>query len=77
MRGRLDAEMKSWMTSVAMYTAILGVVVVVILAMSGLALLTWLIIVSVANDEITRDWLIFLGSIVQSGLPWLHVLLVG
>ncbi|WP_331371287.1 hypothetical protein [Sinorhizobium chiapasense] len=55
--------MKSWMTSVAMYMAILGVVVIVILAMSGLALLTWLIIVSVQNDEITRDWLILLGSI--------------
>lgn len=38
MRGRLDAEMKSWMTSVAMYMAIVGVVVVVILAMSALGL---------------------------------------
>lgn len=63
MRARLAAEMKSWMTSVAMYMATLGVVVVVILAMSALALLTWLIAGSVVNDEIPRDWLIFLGSI--------------
>ncbi len=55
--------MKCWMTSAATYMAMLGVVVVVILAMSALALLTWLIVVSVANDEIPRDWLIFLGSI--------------
>lgn len=63
MRGRLATEKKSWMTSVAMYMAILGGVVVAILAMSALALLTWLIAGSVANDEIPRDWLIFLGSI--------------
>ncbi|OAI84237.1 hypothetical protein AYO27_13410 [Rhizobium sp. GHKF11] len=42
---------------------ILGVVVVVILAMSALALLTWVIVPSVTNDEIPREWLIFLGSI--------------
>lgn len=55
--------MKSWMTSVGTYMANLGVVVVVILGMSALALLTWLIVVSFTNGEIPRDWLIFLGSI--------------
>nr|WP_250810684.1 hypothetical protein [Neorhizobium tomejilense] len=61
------------MTSVTKYTATLGVVVVVILAMSALALLTWLIAISVGNGETQKDGLIFLGSI---GLPWLHVLLL-
>jgi hypothetical protein len=65
--------MKRRMTSVTKYTATLGVVVVVILAMSALALLTWLIAISVGNGETQKDGLIFLGSI---GLPWLHVLLL-
>ena len=55
--------MKNWMAAVAKYMATLGVGVVVILAMSALALLTLLIVVSVANGEIRRDWLIFPGSI--------------
>ncbi len=55
--------MKRRMTSVTKYMATLGVVVAVILAMSALALLTWLIAVSVGNGEIQKDGVIFLGSI--------------
>ncbi len=46
-----------------MTVVIFAVVVFVILAMAGLALLTLLLVVSVANDEITREPLIMLLSI--------------
>lgn len=63
MRGRLGAEMKSWMTSVAMTVAIFALVVVVITAMTALTLLTVLIVYSLTGDEITRQSTITLVSI--------------
>ncbi|MBD9511945.1 hypothetical protein IB265_34925 [Ensifer sp. ENS10] len=55
--------MKSWMTSVAMTVAISAVVVVVILAMTALAMLTFPIVALVRDDEIAREPLVILLSI--------------
>jgi hypothetical protein len=57
------AMMKRWMTSVAATPAIFAAVVVVILVMTALALLTFLLVVSVRSDEIIREPPIILLSV--------------
>ncbi|MBP2235309.1 hypothetical protein J2Z31_001801 [Sinorhizobium kostiense] len=52
--------MKYWMTSVAMTVAIFANVVVIILAMTALALLTFHIVSLVRYDEIAREELVIL-----------------